>query len=409
MLGKLNSRNLDDWRWIMSDGYDVGVGLSRAADPEVAAREATGAARAGRTPTADDLMLLFPTMDYDPVVFFEAARVGAAPAHTVGCSSFASFTGEQQVAKGVVAAFLPAGRRSYGVAAAEVVDHDIFRAARDVTEQAMVQAGGPDGHSALLVFSDGLAGDQREVVRGSYTVTGATVPLFGGAAGENQRAFTTYQYADGQVMRNGLVGIWVNGAEPIGVGVRHGWHPIGEPMIVTRADGNVVYELDGRPAVDMYLANRGNDPLDTDLSGAPTTTFSAQLLDKPLGMATVSGRFDVRHILERTADGGLVMFGHINEQSVVEVMAGDWWDLVDAAEQATIDAIGQLRSPPQGALVFSCTGRVAPLGPRLPDEATAVARGMSGAPVAGFFTYGEFARVTGSTGFHNATVVVLAL
>jgi hypothetical protein len=295
------------------------------------------------------------------------------------------------------------------VAAAEVVDHDIYSAARDVTERAMARAGGPDGHSALMVFSDGLAGDLREVVRGSYTVTGATVPLVGGAAAENQQSFTTYQYADGQLMRNGLVGVWLNGEDPIGVGVRHGWHPIGEPMIVTRADGNIVYELDGRPALDTYLAKRGNDPLDTNLSGQPAVTFSSTLLDKPLGLATVSGHFDVRHILGRTKDDGLVMFGHINEQSVVEVMAGDWWDLVDAAEQATTDAIDQLRTSPQGALVFSCTGRVAPLGPRLPDEAAAVTRRMAGGPVAGFFTYGEFARVTGSTGFHNATVVVLAL
>jgi hypothetical protein len=117
----------------------------------------------------------------------------------------------------------------------------------------------------------------------------------------------------------------------------------------------------------------------------------------------------VRHILGRTPDDGLVMFGHINEQSVVKVMTGDWWDLVDAAERAAADAVSQMDTAPGGAIVFSCTGRVAPLGSRLTDEAAAITRAMGGAPVAGFFTYGEFARVTGSTGFHNATVVVLTI
>jgi small ligand-binding sensory domain FIST len=71
--------------------------------------------------------------------------------------------------------------------------------------------------------------------------------------------------------------------------------------------------------------------------------------------------------------------------------------------------VAQLGHDPLGALVFSCTGRVAPLGQHLRDEASAISSSIGGSPMAGFFTYGEFARLTGSTGFHNATVVALAL
>jgi hypothetical protein len=387
----------------------LGVGASAAPDAMAAAREAVGAALAGRTPEAGDLMLVFPTIDYDQALFFGAARELAAPAHVVGCSSFSSFTGDAQMKRGAVAAFVPAGQLSFGVAGIDRLGDDIYGAARDVTQLAQDRAGGTAEHAALLMFSDGLAGDQREVVRGSYAVTGATVPLVGGAAGENQRMFTTYQYVDGQLMSNGLVAVWLNSSHPLGVGVQHGWHPIGEPMIVTRAEGNVVYELDGRPAVERYLAQRDAAPLDSNLRGEAAESFSATMVDEPLGLANVSGRFDVRHILGRTPEDGLVMFGHINEQSVVKVMTGDWWDLVDAAERAAADATEQMRTPPRGAIVFSWTGRVAPLGEKVREEAAAVVRSMAGAPIAGFFTYGEFARVTGSTGFHNATVVVLTL
>jgi len=221
--------------------------------------------------------------------------------------------------------------------------------------------------------------------------------------------FTTYQYADGQVMTNGLVAVWISSETPIGVAVHHGWQPVGDPMIVTRADGNIVYELDGRPAVEMYLAQRAADPLRQNLRGEGEVTFSASMLDEPLGLANVSGRFDVRHILRRTAEDGLVLFGHVNEQSVMQVMTGDWRDLVDAAGQAAHDAVAQLDGPPRGGLVFSCTGRLAPLGDHVLAETAAVSRSMGGAPIAGFFTYGEFARVTGSTGFHNATVAVLTI
>jgi hypothetical protein len=389
--------------------YRMGVGDSTAAEAVVAAREACGTALAGRIPTADDLLVVFPTVEYDPAELFHTAKDVAGPAHVVGCSSFSSFTGARQVQRGVVAAYVPADGTSIGVASVDGLGTDISSAARDVTQRAFDRAGGEAEHGALMMLSDGLAGDQREVVRGSYEVTGATIPLVGGAAGENQQSFATFQYADGMLMRNGLAAVWINSPRPIGVGVRHGWHPIGDPMIVTRAEGNIVYELDGRPAVEGYLAQRASDPLLANLYGQGEVSFSASLLDQPLGLANASGRFDVRHILARASHDGLVMFGHINEQSVVQVMAGDWPDLVEAAGGAASDALAQATGDSRGALVFSCTGRIAPLGAHLAAETEAVSEAVGGGPLAGFFTYGEFARVTGSTGFHNATVVVLAL
>jgi hypothetical protein len=388
----------------------VGVGHSVSTDPVVAARESVAAALAGRTPAAAaDLVLVFPTVDLDPWQFAEAAQEAAGAAQVVGCTAFASFTSAAQVTQGTVAAYVPAGELTFGVAAADSIGPDIYGAAKRITEQAWEHAGHDAEHSVLLMLSDGLAGDQREVVRGSYAVTGSTVLLVGGAAGENQTMNGTFQFAQGKVMTNGLVAVWVNSPNPIGVGVQHGWHPIGEPMIATRAEGNIVHELDGQPATEVYLRNRGSDPRLTTLRGAEVTNFSAATLDHPLGLANASGRFDVRHVLDRTDDGGLVLFGHVSEQSIVQVMAGDSNDLVEAAAAAAQDAVGQLESPCRGAVVFSCTGRVAPLGERVADEVGAVAGELSGGAVAGFFTYGEFARVTGSTGFHNATVVVLAL
>ncbi len=90
-------------------------------------------------------------------------------------------------------------------------------------------------------------------------------------------------------------------------------------------------------------------------------------------------------------------------------MSGSPPELVDAAGRAAVSAAGRLVAPPRGALVFSCTGRIQALGAQLRAEAEAISSALAGAPVAGFYTYGEFARVTGATGFHNATVVVLAL
>lgn len=392
------------------DGRDLlGFGASTAPDPVQAATECVQEALAGRVPQPEDLVLVFPTTDYDPHLFAKAAAVAAGAGQLIGCSSYGGFTARAQLLPGAVAAYLPAGDLRIGVARADRIRDGIAAAARQATEQARERAGEEGEHSVVMILSDGLAGDQREVVRGSYAVTGALVSLVGGAASDTTRMTATHQFAEGAVMSNGLVAVWINSPHPLGVGVDHGWHPIGEPMIVTRAENNIVQELDGHPAVHVYLSRRGSSLL-PDGTGGTGADFAAATYDHPLGLATASGRFEARHILGRTPDGGgLVMFGHVSEQSVVQVMAGDWHDLVQAAGHATTEAVGQLTTPPRGGLVFSCAGRVPPLGEHVAAEIDAVADALSGLPVGGFFTFGEFARITGSTGFHNATVVVLAL
>ncbi|OJF15902.1 FIST signal transduction protein [Couchioplanes caeruleus] len=381
----------------------LGTGQSRAGDAASAAAEAVTEALAGRVPAAGDLVVVFPTFDQDPYAVLSAAEAAAGEATLVGCSSYASFTTAEHVEAGCVAVYIPAHGASIGVAAEEPLGADIAGASRRATEAARARAGTRHPHSVLMVLSDGLAGDQREVLRGAYAVAGAMVPIIGGAAAEPLRMEQTYQLAEGRVLHNGVVAVWFNSPSPLGVATEHGWRPTGESMIVTRAEGNVIHEIDGRPAREAYLEMRGCDP--RDHAGM---AFAGLVMDRPLGLPNASGRFDVRHILDCTPEGGLVMFGYVSDYSVVQIMESDFEELIDAAGRATAAAVGQLAGPPRGALVFSCTARTALFGDRVDTEAKAVSSALAGAPAGGFFTYGEFARVTGSSGFHNATVAVLA-
>jgi hypothetical protein len=391
-----------------NDRRRVGQGSSTAADAVAAARECVSAALAGRTPEPADLLIVHVTVEYEPLRFFEAVAESAAPAQVVGCTAFAGFTGAANVTAGAVALYVPAAELTFGIATADSVSADLRGAARRVTELARERAGGDGENSVLMMLSDGLAGDQREVVRGSYAVTGSTVPLVGGAASEDLSMGATYQFADGKLMSNSLIAIWINSPHPLGIGVAHGWHPMGDPVTVTRAEANIIHELDGRPAVDVYLEQRGGDVQAGEPGDATGPTFARLTFDHPLGLANAAGAFDGRHILGRTPEGALVMFGHVSEQSVVQVLGGNQRELLAAAGSAAATAVQRLGGAPRGALVFSCAGRVTPLGDALAEEAVAIRGPLGGAPFAGFFTYGEFARVTGSTGFHNATVVVLA-
>ncbi|HWS35372.1 MAG TPA: FIST N-terminal domain-containing protein [Actinoplanes sp.] len=378
----------------------IGTGIGHG---PAATTTAVTTALDGRTPAAGDLVIVFPTFDQDPQRVLDEARAVAGAATMVGCSSFASFAGSGHVPSGCVAAYLPADGASIGVAVSETLAGDIAGATRRAAESARIRAGGEHPHSVLMILADGLAGDQREVMRGAYEVAGATVPIVGGTAAEPLTMEQTYQLAEGRVLRNGVIAVWIDSPVPLGVATGHGWRPTGKTMFVTRAEGNVILELDGRPARDAYLEMRGCDP--RDIEGM---SFAGLVMDRPLGLPNASGLYDMRHILGSTPDGGLIMFGYVSDYAVVQIMESTFGELIDAAGQAVADAVAQLTGPPRGALVFSCTARTALFGDRAGAEAEAVTTALSGAPSAGLFTYGEFAKVAGSSGFHNATVAVLA-
>lgn len=385
-------------RWIDPPG----VGSAFGDDPRRAAVEAVEQALGAREVRPRDVVLVFSAGYEEPVAGFQLAQRAAAPARVAACSSDGAFTAGRQVAQGCCAIHLSSAHLRLGLALAEL-GHDLAGASRRATELARAEAqsaGGESPHAALVLLSDGLAGDQREIVRGAYEVTGAAVPIVGGAAGDDLRISRTYQHA-GRTTTNGVIALWLGSEEPLAVGVAHGWRPIGAPMLVTRAEGNVILELDGRPARDAYLEARGEQ-------AASDRPFAAFAMDHPLGIPNARGSYDVRHIMG-DAGSGLAMFAYVPQNTVVQVMEASADDLLDGAESAARQARAQLAGEADALLAFSCAARKPLLGVRAREGPRRIAMACGTTRLCGFFTYGEFGRITGTTGFHNASVAVLAL
>jgi hypothetical protein len=229
-------------------------------------------------------------------------------------------------------------------------------------------------------------------------------PFVGGVAADALTWDCTYTFGDGRILTNGIVAVWINSEQPIGVSVDHGWRPAGRPMLVTRAEGTIVHELDGTPALEAYMAERGArlDPDDAE--------FFRKVMGNPVGLPNARGKYDVRQLHAHLPEGGGINFNAgISEQSILQVMSADTEALVDGARCAAEQAVGNLAQRAGVVLVFSCGSRVPLLGERVRDEVIAVSSALDGVPVCGFYTYGEFARTTGSSGFHNSSVSVLAL
>jgi hypothetical protein len=214
--------------------------------------------------------------------------------------------------------------------------------------------------------------------------------------------------ADGKVHTDAVVAATIASDAPIAVAVRHGWRKVGEPMIVTSAENGRVHSLDDRPALDVYL----------ERLGAPRSAyhdveaFVDFALPRPIGVQRRSG-VEARNVsTEIDLDGRTIGGGSsLDPGGLAWVMDGDEESILDAVDAACAEAREGLDGyAPIGMLTFSCAALRAVLGDEgIRKEGERLDAGTGGIPFAGFYTYGEIARTRGIDGFHNQTLVVLAL
>jgi hypothetical protein len=258
------------------------------------------------------------------------------------------------------------------------------------------------------LLTDGLAGDQQEIVRGAYGVLGAEIPLVGGCAGDDLKMRRTYQLHGNDVLSDAVVGAALGSDAPLGIGVRHGWRKVGEPMVVTSSAENRVLMLDGKPALDVYL-DRLQAPGEARENPAAFTRFA---LTHPLGLSRRTGEEQVRFVAEADFEQhALVCIAEVPQAGSAWFMDGDEESVLAATDAACQDALASLGGrPPLGMIAFDCIARRGVLGDEgISREVGRIADHAKGAPVAGFYTYGEIARTHGISGFHNQTLVVLAV
>ncbi len=218
----------------------------------------------------------------------------------------------------------------------------------------------------------------------------------------------TFQLYGDRVLTDSVVAAWIASDAPLGIGVRHGWRRIGEPMLVTSSTGNCVYTLDDRPALDAYLQHLGvSEPAHSDQEG-----LARLALTHPLGLGRPNGEDQVRFIGGGDfAERSLSCIAEVPQDALVWIMEGDARSVLEATDAACGDSLAALGGrPPLGMIAFDCLARRDILGEGgIRAEIGRLAAMASGAPVAGFYTYGEIARTRGPRGFHNQTLVVLSI
>jgi len=385
----------------------AGVGTSTADDPVAAGREAVDAALARLGDAAPALLVVFASVRYDLPRLLAAIRQAAGSAEVVGATTSGNLHEGRLAAPGTEVAVLAlAGDRyRFGVASVTDVSSDAYQAGRTLARAARDAAGAADlPHHALLLLVDGLAGAQQTLLNGIYRVGGAAVPVVGGCAADDRKLERTFVFHGDRVLTDAAVAVWLGSDHPVSVVCRHGWRPMGLPMLVTRVDGPVVHEIAGRPAREVFEENfRCEGPPHELVWEMPGGYYSAGAfgLIEPDGSLLIRGAFI-------DPDGVIRTFAPLPTYSAVHLVSCQQDDLLDTADEIADLALRDAVDPAV-LLTFSCVARLDILRDRGGEEAARLQAAAGDVPTFGFYTYGEYARTRGVAGYHNATIAAVAL
>lgn len=388
----------------------VGSGQSESQDTRLAAAEATRQALkslGGRRPR---LGFYFASSRHHLKAVLDAAAEAAPGTDIVATHTAGELTERGLLRGGLTCLLVASDRLHFDVQAATGVKashQDVAKrlCANFATANKEAAAKGL-GLSTTVLLVDGLAGTGEKLVREVMHGTRMFQQVVGGAAGDDGAFKSTWVGARGEAAPDSAAAVHIFDRSPWGVGVDHGLRPKTQRMTVTKAKGNVLYELDGRPAFDVYkdyAKTRG-----IELDAASAANF---LIGNELGVFFLDELHHARAPVGVGASGELNLVADVTEGSSVCILDGEAPSMVEAAERAAAEARDNLKGGrAAGVLLFDCVCRGMILKEQFQKEIDAVRAVFPDVPIAGFLTYGEIARFKGRLdGWHNTTTVVAAI
>jgi hypothetical protein len=391
---------------------EAGVGVSHNRNPRRAGQEAAEKALAAAGVSRPDFVFLFSTVGYPQPAVLAAVREATGGAPLTGCSG-----------EGIIAQQL-ADESNFSVAVM-VIRSDELRLANgletglkadpaDVGRRIgeAVRKAGDDDAAMLFVLGDGLTINFDAFYKGFAKARSGRplLPMFGGVSADNWAFKQTYQYGDGNVASDGVAWALLKGPVRICSGVNHGCIPIGGKRRVTKAAGNVIYRIDGRPALDVLKEYLVAEEIDN---------WGKAVINLCLGFRTPAHIEGYDEFMIRFIPGKDDSCGSIKIQTDVVEGSEIWMTRRDPEKMAhgLADLGRKIRADLGGAapklvFQFDCCGRGKVILPEpeklklLGDLQQAVG---PAAPWIGFYTLGEIGPVGPHDCFHNYTAVLAAI
>lgn len=256
----------------------------------------------------------------------------------------------------------------------------------------------------LYLLSDGLAVNGTSLIKGIKDVLGHDIHLSGGLAGDGSQFKNTFVLVDGVPTENAVTAVGFYGDHiEIAASADGGWIPFGVERKITKSEANVLYELDGKPALELYK----------QFLGEQAKKLPASALLFPIFLKSGNhqeNRNAVRTILAVDEEKQSMTFaGDVPEGTSIQLMRAGHENLIEAAKNVSIVSKHKTQSlGPTISLIVSCVGRRLVLGEKTENEVETVLDQLPADTIqTGFYSYGEIAPgKTGVCDLHNQTMTV---
>ncbi len=338
---------------------------------------------------------------------YDELRARFPRAHLLGCSTGGQIQRGDVIDEEIAAVALSFEGTALRVVSAPVADPTHSRICGETIGRSLAEAG-PNGEklAGIFVLSDGLNVNGSELVAGIVSVVGEGVALTGGLAGDAGQFIETVVGVD-SIPRSHLVAAvgFYGSRVRVGHGSAGGWDEFGPRRSITKSQGNVLYQVDGKPALDLYKRYLGEEA-----DGLPGTAllFPLRIRD-PLHPEYEL----VRTVLAVDHEANSMTFaGDMPQGWVAQLMRGNLDRLSEGAADAARQAAAGLGERDGVAILVSCIGRRLLMGQRAVEEVEAAsAQLVPEMPRLGFYSYGEISPHggTGVCQLHNQTMTVTVI
>jgi len=327
----------------------------------------------------------------------------------LGATSCGEFINGHQDEGSTVILLLDLNRNAYDILFETIGADTIETASALIAKKAKEKFEKP----ALIVCSTGLTDtgeffDGETLVKSLESALGADITFFGGMAGDDMALTSTYIFTRNKESNYGITALVLDGSkvEVQGMAIT-GWKPVGISRTITKSKGNLLYTIDDKPAVEMYLRYLGKQGQEANEGFSMLFDVS---MHYPFLLAKEKGEPVPRTPLSidqsenalicdlEMPQGGTIWFSMPPDLDISETIVGEAKNLKETS-MPDADAL----------LIFSCAGRINVLGPLVTSENDGLSA-LWKVPMAGFFTYGEYGRALDrNQEFHSGACCWVAL
>ena len=388
-------------------GTQVGIGVSTKLDSALAGREA---AREAYSCLRDhpDIIFVFISPIFEQEEAIKGIRSVIKDSLLVGCSSICSITSNGYFSGAVAVCAIASSNISFSSSAGLNLSRNARLAGSNAAKES-IQAKNSN-RQLYIMFSDCLSGNMADVLRGAQEILGTSFPIIGGSATDNFQFRKTWQYFNNNILSNSVVGVLVGGDIKVGIGVSHGWQPVGRPHRITRSSSNILKEIDRRPAIELYNEYLGKAPGELSREGIGKLGCSY-----PLGIHIKDkDTYLTRSPLRIEDNDILVLSAEMPERKDINLMIGDKHLALNAAKKACTEALkDSMGKNISFAIVFSDIARLQLLRKDQHKEMEIIREALGkDVPFFGCYTCGEYAPIdlygsySGQSYFHNQAISI---